>query len=117
MKVAGFGFRTSATLGSLQAALMLAGGAVDAVATVDSKAAGLADLAHHLGVPVIAVSRAALTAQDRPGAARVRALYGTGSVAESAALAAAGAGARLTAVRITSPDGLAVAAIAEGQGI
>ena len=117
MRVAGFGFRTSATLASLQSALTLAGGPVDAVATVDSKAAGLADLARHLGVPVIAVNRAALAANDRPGTARVRALYGTGSVAESAALAAAGAGARLVAARITSPDGRAVAAIAEGQGV
>ena len=115
MRVAGFGFRTSASLASLQAALALAGGRVDAVATADNKAAGLAPLADALGLPLIAVPRAGLAAQDRPGSARVRALYGTGSVAESAALAAAGQGARLVVGRVTSPDGLAVAAIAEGQ--
>lgn len=114
MRVAGFGFRTSAGLASLQAALALAGGRVDAVATVEHKAAGLTDLARLLGVPLIAVSTADLAAQGRPGSARVRALYGTGSVAESAALAAAGAGATLVVARVTSPDGLAVAAIAQG---
>jgi len=116
MRVAGFGFRTSASLTSLQAALTLAGGPVDAVATVEGKAAGLDDLARHLGVPLIGVSKPALAANNRPGSARVRALYGTGSVAESSALAAAGAGARLIVARTASPDGLAVAAIAEGLG-
>ena len=116
MRVAGFGFRASASLASLQAALSLAGGRVDAVATVETKTESLGDLARTLGLPVIAVSMAALTRHDRPGSPRVRALYGTGSVAESAALAAAGQGARLVVPRVTSPDGLAVAAIAEGPG-
>jgi cobalt-precorrin 5A hydrolase len=115
MRVAGFGFTTSASLASMQAALTLAGGAVDAVATVEGKAIGLAPLAHALGLPLIAVTKAALAAHERPGSAWVKALYGTGSVAESAALAAAGQGARLVVGRITSPDGQAVAAIAEGQ--
>jgi cobalt-precorrin 5A hydrolase len=115
MRVAGFGFSTSAGLGSLQAALALAGGPVNAVATVDSKATGLAELARLVGVPLISVTPEALAAHPRPGSSRVRALYGTGSVAESAALAAAGPGARLVVGRVTSPDGLAVAAIAEGQ--
>ena len=116
MRVAGFGFRKSASLASLQDALARAGGNVDAVATVVDKAAGLADLAQHLGLPLIAVSRADLAAQVRPGSARVKAMFGTGSVAESAALAGAGRGARLVATRVTSADGLAVAAIAKGQG-
>jgi cobalt-precorrin 5A hydrolase len=116
MRVAGFGFRTTAGLASLQDALTRAGGPVDAVATAEDKARGLASLALALGVPLIAVSREALAAQDRPGSAKVRAHYATGSVAESAALAAAGAGSRLVVARITSADGQAVAAIAEGQG-
>jgi cobalt-precorrin 5A hydrolase len=115
MRVAGFGFTSAASLASLQAALTLAGGAVDAVATVEGKAKGLAPLADALGLPLITVTRAELATHKRPGSARVSALFGTGSVAESAALAAAGQGARLVVGRITSPDGQAVAAIAQGQ--
>ncbi len=116
MRVAGFGFTTSAGLASLQAALSRAGVAVDAVATIAGKATGLAPLANALGLPLIAVSPTDLAAHERAGSARVSGLYGTGSVAESAALAAAGQGARLVVGRITSPDGQAVVAIAEGQG-
>jgi cobalt-precorrin 5A hydrolase len=45
--------------------------------------------------------------------ARVRERFGTGSVAEASALAAAGPGARLLGPRVISGDGLATAAIAE----
>lgn len=114
MRVAGFGFRKSASLASLQAALALAGGDVDALATVEDKVSGLTALAHDMGLPLIAVSKAALAAQPRAGSKRVQTLYETGSVAESSALAAAGPGSKLVALRVTSPDGLAVAAIAEG---
>ncbi len=44
---------------------------------------------------------------------RVAERFGTGSVAEAAALAAAGPGARLVAPRVVSTDGMATAAIAE----
>lgn len=115
MIVAGFGFRTAATLASLQAVLALTGAKVDAVATVATKSTGLQALATALNLPLIAVSQADLAAHDRPGSATVRSRYHTGSVAKSAALAAAGPGARLVVARITSPDGLAVAAIAEGH--
>ena len=114
MRVAGFGFRHNAPLASFQAALALTGGA-DALATVDAKLPGLTDLAHATGLPLIAVAKAALALHPRPGSARVMALYGTGSVAESAALAAAGPGAALTQPRLTSPDGQVVIAIATGQ--
>lgn len=113
MRVAGFGFRQGATLASFQAAYAMTGGA-DALATVDSKLPGLAPLAQATGLPMIGVTKADLS--PRPGSARVNGLYGTGSVAESAALAAAGPGARLSVSRVTSPDGQVVAAIAEGQG-
>ena len=116
MRVAGFGFRQSVDLASLLDALAQAGGTVDSVATVASKAPGLAELARHLGVPLIAVTLDDLGNQVRPGSDRVKDLYGTGSVAESAALAAAGQGARLVSARVTSADGRAVAAIAEGPG-
>ena len=116
MRVAGFGFRKGAALASLQSALTLAGGRVDALATVEDKAEGLNELASCMGLPVIAVSIANLAAQHRPGSDRVQQMYGTGSVAESAALAAAGPDAVLVVDRVTSSDGMAVVAIAEGQG-
>ena len=112
MIVAGFGFRKGASLPSLQAALNMTCGA-QAIATIEEKAIGLTDLSRATGLPVIAVPRSALS--DRPGSPRVRALCGTGSVAESAALAAAGPGAILTQARSTSPDGQVVVAIAQGQ--
>lgn len=113
MIVAGFGFRKGASLASFQAALNMTNGA-QAIATIEEKAIGLTELSRATGLPVIAVARSALP--DQPGSPRVRALYATGSVAESAALAAAGAGAILTQPRTTSPDGQVVVAIAKGQG-
>ena len=112
MRVAGFGFRHNASLASLQAALALTGGA-DAIATIDTKLPGLTALANATGLPLIPVTQAALARHSRPGSARVTALYGTGSVAESSALAAAGPGASLTQTRLTSPDRQVVIAIAE----
>ena len=114
MRVAGFGFREGAGVDSLCAALSLAGGRADALATVENKLHGLTALADHTGLPVLAVSRQALAGHSRPGSHQVRALYGTGSVAESSALAAAGPGAVLVVGRTRSPDGQAVVAIAEG---
>lgn len=116
MRVAGFGFRNGAGVHSLKAALDLAGAGVDAFATAENKVQGLNKLSVYLGLPVISVTRAALAAHAVPGSARVQTLYGTGSVAESAALAAAGRNAVLVVGRVTSPDGRAVVAIAEGQG-
>ena len=120
MIVAGFGFRSGASLAALQDALARAGGpeGVTHLATVASKAEGLVPLAGVLGVPVIAVP-----AGDLPGQAvlthseRVDALFGTGSVAEAAALAAAGPGARLWGPRVVSTNGTATAAIAEGEAL
>ena len=116
MRVAGFGFQSGTGISSLLAALALAGGPVDAVATVENKSGGLKALASQLNLPVIAVSRAEIAAHPRPGSERVRHLYGTGSVAEASALAAAGRGAVLVVGRVTSSDGRAVVAIAEGPG-
>lgn len=118
MIVAGFGFRSGATLAALQDALARAGGptGVTHLATVAAKAEGLWPLAQMLGLPVIGVAAA-----DLPGQAvlthseRVDALFGTGSVAEAAALAAAGPGARLWGPRVVSGNGTATAAIAEGD--
>lgn len=108
MRIAGLGFRKSATTAQLAEALEAAGGA-GALATAWDKAAALAAL----GLPVHAIPRPALEAHARPGSARVQALYGTGSLAESAALAAAGPGATLIQPRRSFAQGAVVVAIAE----
>jgi len=117
VRVAGLGFRQTATADSLRAALLAAGGeGVAALATLAEKAAApaLLALAGALGVPVIPITAAALagveTLTDSP---RLRAFLGTGSLAEAAALCAAGPGARLLGPRAAAPDGMATAAIAE----
>lgn len=119
MIVAGFGLNARATLGSLQDAFAKAGGGqgVTHLATLASKAEGLAPLAAAMGLPLVALEPGSLrgvvtlTRSDR-----VEALFGTGSVAEAAALAAAGPGARLRGPRAVSADGTATVAIAEGVG-
>ncbi len=119
MRVAGFGFRASATPQALFAALAAAGGAegVLALATAADRAAhpAFAGLAAQLGLPARAVPLAALRAANATPSARVPARYGGQSLAEAAALAAAGPGARLVAGRRMSPCGLATCAIAEGD--
>lgn len=119
MRVAGLGFRTGANVASLRDALAAAGGGVGvaalATAAEKSSAASLLALAAELGVPVHAVAPTDLaTARTLTTSARVTERYGVGSVAEAAALAAAGTGARLLAPRAISRDGMATAAIAEG---
>lgn len=117
MIVAGFGFRSKTTLAALQDALSRAGGpaGVTHLATTAAKATGLEPLGRQLGLPVVALAPEMLhgtTTLSRSD--RVEALHGTGSVAEAAALAAAGPGARLRGPRAVSADGTATAAIAEG---
>ena len=119
MKVAGLGFRASADVASLRAALAAAGGAegVTALATSEAKAgaAVIQAFAAELGVPVIPVSALDLAAQNTlTESARVRQKTGAGSLAEAAALAAIGSGARLLGPRSVSPDHMATAAIAIG---
>ena len=117
MIVAGFGFRSGATLAALRDALERAGGpeGVTHLATLAAKARALEPLARVLGLPVVAVDAealrgvATLTRSDR-----VEAMFATGSVAEAAALAAAGPGARLRGPRAVAADGTATAALAEG---
>ena len=119
MIVAGFGFRSEATLAALEDALSRAGGPVGVthLATLKAKAGGLAALGQALGLPVIALEPEALWGIATPTRSdRVAAIFGIGSVAEGAALAAAGPSARLRAPRAVSVDGTATAAIAEGEG-
>ncbi|MDZ4087626.1 MAG: cobalamin biosynthesis protein [Tabrizicola sp.] len=119
MIVAGFGFRSGATLAALQDALHKAGGAegVTHLATLATKAQGLEALGRSLDLPVVAIGAELLRGVPTPTRSdRVAALFGTGSIAEAAALAAAGPGARLRGPRAVSADGTATAAIAEGLG-
>lgn len=121
MKVAGFGFRRDASLGSLREALLAAGGAhgLTAVATVRDKAnaAVLKSLAQELGLPIRGVAAETLAEIETVTQSEfVGARFGTGSIAEAAAIAAAGHGARLIAARVVSQDRMATAAIAEGDG-
>ena len=116
MRVAGFGFRSKATTAALMDAYRLAGGSADALATVAEKAdaAALRDLAHALRLRIIAIAPEVIAAIPTPThSPRVVTRFGTGSLAEAAALAGAGTGARLTGPRQVSGDGMATAAIAE----
>ena len=116
MRVAGIGFRAGAPLSALREALDLAGSGAEALATraVKADAEVLRALASELGIGIVSVPDAALRDQKTlTHSPRVHALIGTGSMAEAAALAAAGPGALLTGPRATSRDGMATAAIAE----
>ncbi|MCW0181263.1 MAG: cobalamin biosynthesis protein [Zavarzinia sp.] len=118
MRVAGFGFRSAATLDSLLAALAAAGGVagVTHLATGAEKAGApvAMALARHLGLPLIPVPRGLLTLQGTVTCSlRSVETTGAGSLAEASALAVAGPGARLFRPRVASPDGMATAALAE----
>jgi cobalt-precorrin 5A hydrolase len=116
MRVAGMGFRKGASQAALLEALVKAGGVdgLTALATATDKAEALQSLAITLRLPVLAIPPERLAAQTvLTHSPRVKTLYGTGSLAEAAALAAAGLGARLMGPRVQSADGTATAAIAE----
>lgn len=88
------------------ARLGLAAGSVGCLATAAARATepGLTTLAMALAVPVVAIPDEALRGEDAGCATRstrVVALYGVGSVAEAAALAAAGPRASLVLPRIS----------------
>ena len=126
--VAGFGFRRGATVASLRDALAQAMATLQFVQPLPplallaapqdkADAACLRALADELGLPVHAVDAAVLNATPTlTDSARVRALRGSGSTAEAAALAAAlvhgGPGATLLHPRAVSADRLATCAIA-----
>lgn len=126
MIVAGFGFRSQAGPESLRDAFALAltgtGRDVARLATTQDKAGVLAFTAFACAeaLPVVAIPPETLRAQTTATAsARVIAERGTGSVAEAAALAAAGPGGRLLGPRVFSSDRMASCALAiqdhEGQ--
>lgn len=116
MIVAGFGFRAGASEDSLRDALVRTGGKPAGLATVRDKATTevFEGFARALELPVLCVpdhqlaAQLTLTQSDASHAARE-----TGSVAEAAALAAAGPNARLLAPRVISSDRMATCALAE----
>ena len=117
--VAGFGFRGGATADSLADALDRAGGSagVTSVATAADKARSPAfvGFSRRVSLPVRKVDPESLSRQQT--ATQSSASYAarsTGSVAEAAALAAAGPDAELIAPRVVSADGLATCALAKG---
>lgn len=118
MIVAGFGFRSGATVDSLADAYKRARLGQDAVvlATVEDKLPLLQGLAGRMQRPVIGVSDRFMVMQDTPTRSEAAlTARGVGSVAEAAALAAAGPGARLVSTRVISEDGQATCAFAIGE--
>lgn len=117
MIVAGFGYRTGATVDDLQDALLQTGASPEALTSIDNKAQGpLKTLANAMNLPLISVSRDQIAGvSTQTHSPRIMALFATGSLAEAAALVAAGTGSTLITARIASPNGMATAAIAQGH--
>jgi cobalt-precorrin 5A hydrolase len=125
MMVAGIGCRKGAVADAVSEALAAAlarcgiePSSIDALATAYSKSdePGIVTAARLLGVPLICVPEKDMKlAADRAvtRSARVLALKGVPSVAETAALAAAGASSRLLAPRFATPT--VTCAIAVGE--
>ena len=119
MIVAGFGMRADVTEASLQEALDQTGYAPDAIATVADKAEFVAfqAFARAQNLPIQTVSQDSLDqAQTQTQSQASLQHRGTGSVAEAAALIAAGTGATLISTRKISNDRLATCAIAITEG-
>ena len=118
MIVAGVGFRSGASAESLLDAYARAGGGADALATIADKAGadGFLAFAVRVKLPVTKVNPQSLSEQNTATCSdhSINA-RDTGSVAEAAALAAAGPGARLIAPRVVSGDRMATCALAEGK--
>lgn len=123
MIVAGIGCRKAASASDIEAAIGaaleragLAGDTLDRLATSAEKSqeVGIAAAAAALGVPLVIVADAELTAagaRTLTHSARVLELTGVPSLAEAAALAAGGDSARLLAPRVAV--GAATCALAE----
>lgn len=119
MIVAGFGFTSRASVNSLHAALAATGHleTVDVLAAPADKAvqAPLRALADALALGIHPVPQDRLAAQQTQTRSTISQTHrDTGSVAEAAALAAAGAGATLIVTRRISDDRMATCAIAKG---
>lgn len=125
MIVAGVGCRRGASASDIEAAIRavllradIAVDALDGIATIAAKSAeiGLQTAAKKFGVSVVLVSDADLQAAEprtETRSERVRALTGVSSVAEAAALAAAGPSSRLIGPRLVI--GAATCALAASE--
>ncbi|MEI4487444.1 cobalamin biosynthesis protein [Frigidibacter sp. MR17.14] len=117
MIVAGIGFTSRATAASVASALAATGGAPTRLATAAAKAEVLKTLVSTLNLPVSSIPPEDLAAQTTLTHSEASSKsYKTGSVAEAAALAAAGPGARLLGPRVISDDRQATAALAVSAG-
>jgi len=119
--VAGFGFRAAASVDSLREVYGRAIGSrrVDHLATTTDKASSPAftAFAAALNLPTVAIDAKVLTGiETHTQSEASQAARGTGSLAEAAALAAAGSNARLLTARVVSLDRMATCAIAFGDG-
>ncbi|ABD55841.1 cobalamin biosynthesis protein [Jannaschia sp. CCS1] len=120
MIVAGFGFRAAATTASLADAFQRAGGRAEVFASAADKATSkvFIDFATGMDARVLGVTPDSLAAQRTLTQSHAsQAARDTGSLAEAAALAAAGPGAKLLAPRVVSADRMATCALAEGDPI
>lgn len=116
MRIAGIGCRSGAPLEALREALALAeaqGGAAQALATIAARETETRALADAACMPLYLVPVAGFATPTH--SPRIKALHGTGSIAEAAALSAAGPGARITVPRVVSACGRATAALAESK--
>lgn len=119
MRVAGIGFRSAAETEALKQALKqaMAGiDTIDAIVTEASKARAPAfrALAQELQLPALGITPTDLAHMITPTQSqRIQDKFGTGSLCEAAALAAAGPDAQLIVKRMVSADGLCTVAIAE----
>lgn len=114
MRIAGIGFR-SGTPASVLAEALRRLGPFEALATAEAKGNDpeFQALVRNLTIDLHLVSQDRLAAHARPGSRQAEERFGTGSVAESAALAAAGPGARLVVSKLKGADGRTVVALAE----
>jgi cobalt-precorrin 5A hydrolase len=127
MIVAGVGCRRGAPASDIEAAIRaalaradIAADALDGIATIAAKNAeiGIQAAAKKLGVSVVLVSDVDLHAAEprtQTRSERVRELTGVSSVAEAAALAAAGPSARLISPRLVI--GAATCALAASESV
>jgi cobalt-precorrin 5A hydrolase len=116
--VAGFGCRDGAAIASFKDALALAAGsrALDALAVPADRAHLLEPLADELGLPLVMLERSQLAGIITPTLSKASlSRRGTGSVAEAAALAAAGPDAWIVVPRRIGFDRMTTCAIAQGD--
>jgi cobalt-precorrin 5A hydrolase len=117
------GVSTGAVVQLVEEACRRIGGSPTALYTAEEKRSelALAEAAAHLGLPLVLLPRSALKAaasRTMTKSARVLALFGVPSLAETAALAGAGPGAELVLARIAANNvTCAIAAIANAKEI